>query len=197
MLVLQMPLYHIIGDLIFYSNYYQFRFYGNMYENETLESILGLEPENSRDVFLQNEEGSEMDFEDSYSENDENNEDMDHSKRGKAKIYLNWKRFDDKESFQKWWNEENAQKIWRRHQITKTTEYWNCKHNKRYGVYKCQMGLKILFSESVSVQIIEGDHNHTCKNPLNPLSDRTKELMKSLKERGYKPGQIHRELVVL
>ena len=38
----------------------------NMYEDETLESILGMEPENSRDSHLQNEEGSEIDFEDSH-----------------------------------------------------------------------------------------------------------------------------------
>ena len=58
-----------------------------MYEDETLENILGLEPENSRDAPLQNEEGSEVDFEDSHNETDsydenENGEDMRQSKRG-------------------------------------------------------------------------------------------------------------------
>ena len=72
-----------------------------MNEDETLESLLGLEPENSRDAILQNDEESDVDFEDSNDEN-ENYEDSVQLKRGKAKIYLNWKRFDNKESFEKW-----------------------------------------------------------------------------------------------
>ncbi|KAH7718542.1 hypothetical protein AAVH_14017 [Aphelenchoides avenae] len=135
---------------------------------------------------------------DSSSSADED-EPVEAKRRGKNYQYSVWQRFESKELFEQWWNDEKKNWVYqsRATNVNEMVETWFCrfasKYSNRLG-YNCLARLRLLYphhNNAVVVKRCENEHHHEVEANKLGLTEDQKNRARQLLEHGFTAKRIH------
>jgi hypothetical protein len=121
-------------------------------------------------------------------------EDKKETKKREVKKYVFHKEFEDRKTYQIWFQMEEIKKNFTATKKRQQTEYWVCQHSRKKG-FNCKFSYVMKFNGNyVVVKRSEIEHNHKASGET---SMPCKVEILALYDRGFKtPLRIHAELYV-